>query len=280
MVTVATSFSSTIKLNNGMEMPLFGLGVFRSEAGQSGPAERAVACALQNGYRMVDTATIYGNQADVGAGIKKSGIKREEVFIVTKLWKNGYETCRDELNNSLEQLDCDYVDLYLIHSPSNGPVLEAYKAMVEFQQKGLIRSIGVSNFGIHHLEEIRKAGMPTPAVNQIELNPWMRRSDLVQYCKDHGIAVMGYSPLYRGGKTSDAIVTEMAKSLNKTVGQLLIRYSVQKGYITIPKSTNPKHIVENADVFDWVIPEELMKKLESFPEKPSGWDPVVSPWKG
>nr|KAG5707719.1 hypothetical protein BaRGS_003294 [Batillaria attramentaria] len=203
------------------------------------------------------------NQADVGEGVKKAGLKREDVFLVTKLWENGYESCRDEFSASLNALDCGYVDLYLIHSPSAGRVVESYKAMMEFQQKGLIRSVGVSNFGIHHLEGMKKAGLPTPAVNQIELHPWMKRQDLVRYCRENGIAVMGYSPLVKAERLKDPTLVSVAKNINRTVGQTLIRYSVQMGYITIPKTTRPERITENADVFDWSIPEEEMARLVS-----------------
>ncbi|XP_025111081.1 uncharacterized protein LOC112574297 isoform X2 [Pomacea canaliculata] len=256
MVSIARSLSSTIRLNDGVEMPMFGLGTWQAKSGPNGPAERAVIHALQNNYKMIDTATLYGNQAEVGVGIKKSGVKREDVFLVTKLWTNGYESCKDEFNTSLKELDSGYIDLYLIHSPSDGYVLESYKAMMEFQQKGLVRSIGVSNFGIHHLEEMKKAGVPTPAVNQIELHPWMKRYELVKYCRDNGIAVMGYSPLVKAERMKDHTLVSVAKTIGKTVGQTLIRYSVQMGYITIPKTVKPARIIENADVFEWSIPEQ------------------------
>lgn len=280
MVTIAENLTSRIQLNDGHRMPMFGLGMYRSEPGQDGVAQRAVTCALQNGYRMIDTATIYSNQMDVARGIKESGVKREDVYIVSKLWNTGHKACRDELHASLRELDTDYIDLYLIHSPNNGHILESYKAMMEFQQKGLIRSIGVSNFGVHHLEEIKKAGLPTPAVNQFELNPWNRRPDLVTYCRDQGITVMGYAPIMKAQKNDDPLVVDVAKRLNKSVAQVLIRYSVQKGFITIPKATKLEHIIQNADVFDWSCPEVDMAKLSSFPEKASGWNPTVTPWKG
>ena len=280
MATIAKSLSSTIKLKDGVEMPLFGLGMYQIPSGPNGPAEQAAVHALKNGYKMIDTATFYRNQSDVGEGLRKSGVKREDVFVVTKLWTNGYESCRDEFASSLKQLDCGYIDLYLIHSPSAGRVLESYKAMMEFQQQGLVRSIGVSNFGIHHLEGMKKAGVPTPAVNQFELHPWMKRCDLVSYCRENDIAVMGYSPLVRAQTLKDPTLLEVANKVNKTPGQTLIRYSVQMGYITIPKSQTPARIIENTQVFDWSIPEDDMERLNSFPEKSCAWNPTITPWKG
>lgn len=280
MVTISKSLSSRIKLNDGNEMPMFGLGMWQADSGSNGPAERAVVCALQNGYKMIDTATLYGNQADVGEGVRKSGVKREDMFINTKLWTNGYESCRDEFTKSLEALGCGYIDLYMIHSPSAGNVVESYKAMMEFQQKGLLRSLGVSNFGIQHIEGMKKAGLPIPTVNQIELHPWMKRPELVNYCRENGIAVMGYSPLVKAERLKDKTLVSVAKNINKTVGQILIRYSVQMGYITIPKTTRPERITENADVFDWSIPEEEMARLNSLPENSCTWNPALSAWKG
>ncbi|KAK7111615.1 hypothetical protein V1264_011220 [Littorina saxatilis] len=280
MVTIAKSLTSTIKLNNGNDMPMFGLGMWQANSGSNGPAEKAVVYALQNGYKMIDTATLYGNQSDVGEGLRKSGVKREDVFLVTKLWTNGYESCRDEFMSSLKQLDSGYIDLYLIHSPSGGQVLESYKAMMEFQQQGLVRSIGVSNFGVQHLEGMKKAGVPTPTVNQIELHPWMKRTELVSYCRDNGIAVMGYSPLVKAERLKDPTIVSVAKKVGKTVGQVLIRYSVQMGYITIPKSEKPARIIENSQVFDWSIPEEEMATLNSLPETSCTWNPALSAWEG
>lgn len=279
MVTVAKDLSSTIKLNDGNIMPMFGLGMWQAQPGSSGPAEKAVIYALQNGYKLIDTATLYENQADVGEGLRKSNVKRKDIFIVTKLWTNGYESCRDEFNASIKQFDCGYVDLYLIHSPSAGKVVESYKAMMEFQQQGLIKSIGVSNFGIQHMEGMKKAGLPTPTVNQIELHPWMKRPELVQYCHKNNIAVMGYSPLVKAERLKDPTVVSVAKKIGKTVGQTLIRYSIQMGYITIPKTVRPERILENADVFDWSIPEEEMSRLNSLPENSCTWNPCLSAWK-
>ncbi|XP_033728635.1 glyoxal reductase-like isoform X2 [Pecten maximus] len=213
MASIATGLTSTIKLNDGVIMPLFGLGSYLSESGQGGQAERAVTHALSKGYKLIDTAEFYGNEADVGRGIRNGGMKREDVFVVTKLWENGYNRCKKIFNKSLKMLDIGYVDLYLIHSPSSGKCVETYKAMLELKQEGLVRSVGVSNFGVQHLEGLRKAGLPTPSVNQIELHPWQQKTEIVDYCRKNGITVMGYSPLTKGQKLLDKTLLEIAKRM-------------------------------------------------------------------
>ncbi|KAM7441276.1 hypothetical protein ABFA07_009676 [Porites harrisoni] len=281
MAVDGEGLQSKVTLNDGYKMPLFGLGVFKA-LGDDG--KEAVKFALQNGYRMIDTAALYGNEAEVGQAIKDSGLKREDIFVVTKLQSNahGYNQCLEAFNLSLKKLDIDYVDLYLIHSPTPGENINSYKAMLKLQEQGLIRSLGVSNFGVLHLEEMEKAGLPTPAVNQIELNPFWRLDDIVSHCRQKGIALMGYCPLFRGRKNNDPVLVEMASRYKKTVPQLLIRWSVQKHYITIPKSTQKDRIIENVDVFDFVITEEDMKVLDNMPTEQCASLPNITnaPWKG
>jgi diketogulonate reductase-like aldo/keto reductase len=274
------NINSTIKLNDGYEMHLFGLGVYEAEGGESGPAERAVLCALQNGYRMIDTAQYYRNEEDVGKAIKKSGVPRENVYVVTKQAQHGYNVCRNDITDSLKKLDLDYIDLYLIHWPTGGKVVETYKAMVEYQKKGVIRSIGVSNFGVHHLEALKAAGCPTPAVNQIHLHPFCKQEAIVEYCKRNGIAVMGYSPLTRGKKLGYPALQEIAKKYNTSPAQILLRWGVQSGYITIPKSEKPERIISNADIYNFNISPEDMQALNNFPNEPVSWNPVADPWEG
>ncbi|KAK6166673.1 hypothetical protein SNE40_023312 [Patella caerulea] len=283
-VTIATSLSSTVKLNDGVDMPLFGLGTFRCESGANKEAENAVVSAIQLGYRYIDTAVLYGNEEDVGRGIKRSGVKREDIFVTTKVWDDchGYDECKKSFQASFKRLDCGYVDQLLIHSPNGGRNVEMYKAMLEFKQQGLVRSVGVSNFGIHHIQGLLDAGMPTPSVNQIEFHPWMKRPKLVDFCREKNIVVVGYCPIVRQQKFDDPDVVRLSKMLNKSPGQILIRYSVQMGIITIPKSGNPKRIKENAEVFDWEIPQEGMDSLNSKEESGITWDPCSSsnPWLG
>ncbi|OWF44123.1 uncharacterized protein LOC110458799 [Mizuhopecten yessoensis] len=282
MPTIATALTSTVKLNDGVTMPLFGLGMYLSASGQGGQAERAAIHALSKGYRLLDTAEFYGNEADVGRGIQNGGLKREDLFVVTKLWENGYSRCKKIFNKSLKMLDIGYVDLYLIHNPSSAPgkCVETYKAMLELQQEGLVRSVGVSNFGVQHLEGLREAGLPTPSVNQIELHPWQQKTDIVEYCRKNGITVMGYSPLTKGQKLSDKTLLEIAKRHNKSPAQILIRWSVERGFITIPKSADPGRIEQNADVFSWSLDPSDLQILNDMPDCSCTWNPCKTPWMG
>ncbi|KAK3082668.1 hypothetical protein FSP39_002245 [Pinctada imbricata] len=263
MTLKATSLASKVVLNDGVEMPMFGLGMNLLESGQSKAAEKAVIHAVQNNYRLLDTAQFYGNEADVGRAVKKSGVDRKDLFVVTKVWENGAARCKKVFNESMKKLDLGYIDLYLIHSPSAGKNVETYKTLLDFKSKGLIRSVGVSNYGIHHFEGLKDAGLPTPSVNQIELHPWQQKRDIVKYCRENGIAVMGHCPIAKGQKLKDPTLGKIAQKYNKTPAQVMIRWSVQKGFITIPKSANLDRIIENADVFDWSIGEEDMTTLVS-----------------
>ncbi|VDI25785.1 Hypothetical predicted protein [Mytilus galloprovincialis] len=280
MVSIATDITSRLTLNDGVCMPMFGLGMYEASSGSGGVAEKAVQYALSKGYQLIDTAEFYGNEADVGMGIKKSGFDRKDVFVVTKLWDNGYSRCKKIFNRSLKMLDLQYVDLYLIHSPSSGQVVETYKAMLELKQEGLVRSVGVSNFGVQHLEGLESAGLPTPSVNQIELHPWQQKSEIVKYCREKGITVMGYSPLVKGQRFDDPTLVKIANKYNKSTAQILIRWSIQHGFITIPKSGKPNRIDENMKVFDWSIADDDMAVLNSFPDKSCTWNPCKMPWTG
>lgn len=278
---VASSLSSVLQLNDGVAMPLFGLGLFQARSGSE--AEDAVTFSLKNGYRMLDTAQIYGNEADVGRGLKKSGVKRSDVFVVTKIWNSnhGYETTTSSLLESLSKLEIDCIDLCLIHSPGDGKNVETYKALLDQKAKGHVRSVGVSNFGVQHLKGLKDAGLPEPSVNQIELHPFHKRPELVKYCRDNSIAVMGYSPLARTQKDSDLDLIEIARKHKRTIAQVMIRWSVQMGFITIPKSAKPERILENANVFDFELSQEENQILSRKPDGHIvGWDPTVTPWIG
>jgi diketogulonate reductase-like aldo/keto reductase len=261
-------------------MPLFGLGVYLAEAGQV--TESAVSFAIQSGYRLIDTAQYYQNEADVGNGFRSSGLKREDVFIVSKVTNeaHGYNPTVEAVKESLQRMKLDYVDMFLIHSPYQGKNVETYEALLDLKKQGLIRSVGVSNFGIAHLEGLKNAGLPAPSVNQIELHPYQRKDDLVKYCQENDIALMGYSPLTRGFYLNDPIFVEIAERYGRSPAQILIRWSVQQGYITIPKSTKTARIIENANVFDFSLSEEDMNKLNSLSEASVSWDPTTSPWEG
>lgn len=276
-VQVAKNVDSIIHLNDGIAMPLFGLGTAWTEN-----AESAVLYALQQGYRMVDTAQRYGNEESVGRAVKQCGLNRKDLFIVTKQWQNGYKSCMDDLHRSLERLDMSYIDLFLIHGPRDGKNIETYKAMLELKRQGLVRSVGVSNFNIQHLEGLRKEGLPTPSVNQIELHPWLQPREIINYCTQHGITIMGYSPLVKSEMLSCDQVCGFANKYNKSAAQILIRWSVQHGYITIPKSSRPHRISENMEVFDWSLTEGDMKLLDdnSIDEFRCAWNVINTPWLG
>lgn len=276
-VQIADDINSSITLNDGVEMPMFGLGVWLAR-GES--ASNAVSHALKSGYKMIDTAQYYENETEVGKGIKISGIDRKDVFIVTKVWytNHGREDCLRSFNDSLKKLDTNYVDLYLIHAPLGGKVLETYDTILELKKQGKIRSVGVSNFGIQHFEALEKAGRPLPSVNQIELHLWQKKQDLVKYCREKGIAVMGYSPLAKGKRLEDPKINEMAAKYGKNIGQLMIKYSVQMGYITIPKSQNLERIISNADAFTWKINNEDMNYIMNLKEWSCTWDPTKESW--
>lgn len=274
---IPTGLESIITLSDGVAMPMFGLGMSKSTQ-----PKVAVASALRNGYKLIDTAVRYGNEKEVGDGVRESAVSRNDVFIVSKLWnvQHGYANCRQAVSESMERLGVDYVDLYLIHSPIGGRIVESYDCLLDLKAKGLIRSVGVSNFDVPHLEGLKASGRPLPSVNQIELHPWYRREEIVTWCLNHGVTVMGYSPLVKSDKMDDPLLLQIAEKYSKTPAQVLIRWSVQHGYITIPKSSNPDRIRENCQVFDWHLREEDIKALSRYPTYICAWDPTVVPWEG
>ncbi|CAF0859170.1 unnamed protein product [Adineta steineri] len=271
---IASAIHSTVKLNDGVVMPLFGLGVYQVENN----CADLVAAAIDNGYKLIDTAEFYHNEEGVGSGLKQSGKKREDIFIVSKWFPSaqGAKGALKALDHCLKGLQSNYVDLYLFHAPQGGHCAEAYRALLDAKKQGKIRSLGVSNFGVSHLEALAKLGLDKPSVNQIELHPWQQKNDIVKYCREHDITVMGYSPLAKGQKVQDKTVGEIAKKLSKTPAQVLIRWSVQHGFITIPKTSQASRLQSNADVFDWSIPEEDMKTLNALGNTPWSctWDPT------
>jgi len=271
---------STIRLNNGVEIPRLGLGVYRLAPGEQ--TRNAIAWALEAGYRQVDTAAFYRNEEDVGRAIRESGIPREEVFVTTKLWNDdhGYDRALAALDASLERLGFDYVDLYLIHWPVPELRLESWRALERAYREGKARAIGVSNYMMRHLEELLSECEVVPAVNQIELTPWSWRSrqDVVELCRARGIALEAYSPLAKGRKLDDPVLVEVAAHLGRSPAQVLIRWALQHDLIVIPKSAHRDRIRENANVFDFEIPVELMARLESLDHGlVTGWDPTEAP---
>jgi len=275
---MALSIRSIVKLNNGVEMPLFGLGVWQSPAGPA--THRAVTTALQTGYRLIDTAKFYGNEADVGVAVRESGVPRDEVFLTTKLWNNdhGFDAALKAFEASRKRLGFPTVDLYLIHWPVPEERKETWRAMERILKEGSVRAIGVSNYTIPHLEELLASSGVVPAVNQVELSPFLAQKPLIEFCRRHGIAVEAYSPLTKGHRLGDKRLKAVAQKYGKSVPQVLIRWGLQQGIVEIPKSAKPDHIRENAAVFDFEIRPEDMRALDSLSEDLHvAWDPTGEP---
>lgn len=278
MSTPAPTLSPTIKLRDGHEIPRIGLGVFQAKAG--GETRAAVRAALELGYRHVDTARVYNNERDVGQAIAESGIPRERIFVTTKLWNSdhGYEAALRACQGSLQRLGLAYIDLYLIHWPVQGLRKETWRALVKLREDGLCRSIGVSNYMIRHLEELRAASEVQPVVNQVEVSPFCTRSELRAYCREHGIVVEAYSPLTKGLRLDHPAIVGMARKHGRSPAQILIRWALQRDMVVLPKSVKPERIRENAAVLDFAIAAEDMDALDALDEGlVTGWDPTDAP---
>ncbi len=260
------SLISTTTLHNGVEMPWIGLGVFKVQDGEE--VVRSVKSALDAGYRSIDTAAIYKNEEGVGRAIAESNVPREELFITTKLWNadQGYDTTLKAFDESMDKLGLDYLDLYLIHwpLPSQGKYVETWKALEKLYKDGRVRAIGVSNFKIHHLEEIISNCEIVPMVNQVEYHPRFNQRELHEYCKKNKIQLEAWSPLMQGGLLDDPVLMEIAEKYNKSTAQVIIRWDLQTEVITIPKSTKPHRIAENADIFDFELSKEDMEKINGL----------------
>jgi len=272
----ALTLQTTFKLNSGYEMPRLGLGVYQMR-------ECAAPCkaAFEAGYRHVDSAQMYRNEEQVGEAVNESGIPREDLFITTKCASrsHGYESTKKGVDESLKRFGFNYIDLFLIHDPLSGSKkrLETYKALVEAKEAGKLRSVGVSNYNVHHLEEIKKAGLPTPSVNQVELHPWCQQRPIADYCQKNGIIVEAYSPLTRGHHFNDPVLQKISKAHNKEPAQVLIRWSLQKGFSPLPKSATPSRVKSNAEVYDFELSTEEMAALDGLDKGDGGaitWNPV------
>ena len=274
------NINTTVTLNNGVNIPVIGLGVFQSPAG--GVTKQAILDSLEAGYRHIDTARIYGNEVDVGKAVAECGLPRVDIFVTTKLWNadQGYESTLDAFEISLGKMDLEYIDLYLMHWPVEGRRLESWTAMEELFAKGRCRSIGVSNFMVHHLEGLLQKAHVVPAINQIEMSPYnyLHRKETLDLCHSTGIVIEAYSPLTKGRKLKDPRLVEIAAKYGKTTAQLLIRWALEKHYVVLPKSVNKDRIIENADVFDFTISEEDLAIMDGFNEDlATGWDPTHVP---
>ena len=261
-----------ILLSNGVNIPSIGFGTYKS--GNDEETAKIVKYALETGYRHIDTASFYGNEIGIGNGIKESKIKREDIFLVTKLWNNdhGYEKTIEAFNKSLEKLQTEYIDLYLIHWP-NKLNAETWRAFEHLYKSGKVKSIGVCNFKIGHLEELKKTAEIMPMVNQIELHPQNSKAKMLEYCKKNNIQLVAWSPIMRGKIFSNELIISLSEKYKKTIAQIVLRWHVQRGVIPIPKSSNDGRIKENLDIFDFELSKKDMDAINSLNE---GYDVSVS----
>jgi methylglyoxal/glyoxal reductase len=271
---MAGSIHDRTVLHNGVQMPWLGLGVYKAEEGKE--VEQAIKWALEAGYRSIDTASLYENEAGVGKAIRESNVPRKELFITTKVWNTdqGYEKTLAAFEESLERLGLEYVDLYLVHWPVPGMYKETWKALEKIYKDGKAKAIGVSNFQQHHLEDLMAEAKIKPMVNQVEYHPRLTQEELHSFCKEQGIQLEAWRPLLKGEIFAEPVLVDIAEKYKKTPAQIILRWDIQNGVITIPKSVNQHRIVENADVFDFTLTEEEMKKISSLNQnKRNGADP-------
>ncbi len=252
------------KLYNGVGMPWLGLGVHRAGAGSEVVA--AIQCALQAGYRSIDTATYYQNEHRVGEAIADSGIPREDIFLTTKVWNTdqGYHSTIKAFEASLEKLQTSYLDLYLIHWPQNNLTFETWKAMEELYEKGIIRAIGVCNFLIPHLKRLMENSRIKPMVNQFEFHPELVQPELLQFCKDNRIQPEAWRPIMKGRVNEIEFLQELSDKYQKSPVQIVLRWDIQKGVVTIPKSVTPERIISNADIFDFELSADDVTRIDKL----------------
>ncbi|TCW41475.1 diketogulonate reductase-like aldo/keto reductase [Laceyella sacchari] len=274
----AKNLQDTTTLHNGVKMPWFGIGVFKVEEGLE--LVHAIKTAIQYGYRSIDTAAIYENEAGVGQGIreglKETGISREELFVTSKVWNAdlGYESTIKAYETSLNKLGLEYLDLYLIHWPVEGKYKEAWRALETLYKEGRVKAIGVSNFHIHHLEDLMKDAEIKPMVNQVEYHPRLTQKELKAFCREHGIQLEAWSPLMQGQLLDHQVLKDIANKYGKSPAQVILRWDLQNGVVTIPKSTKAHRIAENAQVFDFALTDEEMERIDGLNQnKRVGPDP-------
>jgi methylglyoxal/glyoxal reductase len=267
---MTNNLQATTTLSNGVKMPWFGLGVFKVEEGPE--LVNAVKFAIKQGYRSIDTASIYGNEEGVGQAIREAmteyGIKRDELFITSKVWNSdlGYESTITAYETSLKKLGLDYLDLYLVHWPVEDKYIEAWRALETIYKEGKVKAIGVSNFQVHHLEKILKDTEIKPMVNQVEYHPRLTQAEVKAFCDNNGIQFEAWSPLMQGELFDNPLLKELADKYNKTVAQIILRWDLQNGVVTIPKSTKEHRIIENSNLFDFELTTEDMDKISSLNE--------------
>jgi Aldo/keto reductases, related to diketogulonate reductase len=261
------SLNDRITLNNGVKMPGLGLGVYQIPDEDT---SKIVADGIKAGYRLIDTAQIYGNEAGTGKGIKEglaeTGLNREDLFVTSKVWNDHltYDQTIAEFNNSLDKLGLDYVDLYLIHWPGDNSFKDSYQALEDLYKAGKIKAIGVSNFEIHHLKELAEFADITPVLNQVESHPRMSQNKLREYAARNDIKIQAWSPLMQGKILKDETLQKIADKHNKSVAQVILRWDIQRDVMLVVKSVRPERMASNADVFDFSLDEEDMKAINDM----------------
>lgn len=272
------TLAPTVRLNNGISMPLLGLGVYLMRPGRE--TYEAVRAALETGYRLLDTAAVYKNEQDVGRAVRDSGIPREEVFITTKLWNDnqGYDSAIRAFDSSLQRLGMDFIDLYLIHFPVPNLRGESWRALEKILESGRVRAIGVSNYTVRHVNELLGRSRVVPAVDQVEFSPFLYQRDLLEFCRKSGIQLEAYAPLTAGRRLRDPRITAIAKRHGRTNAQVFLRWAIQHGIVVIPKSAHPDRIAENARIFDFELTKEEVSELNGLHTGfRSSWDPTKVP---
>lgn len=264
----AEHLKDKVTLNNGVHMPWFGLGVFKVEEGEE--IVQAVKKAIAHGYRSIDTASVYQNEAGVGQAIrealKENELSREDLFITSKVWNSdlGYDATLAAYDESLRKLGLEYLDLYLIHWPVPGKYKEAWRALETLYNKGRVKAIGVSNFQIHHLEDLLADAEIKPVINQIEFHPYLTQKALLEYASSHGIQLEAWSPLMQGQLLDHPVLKEIAERHGRSVAQVILRWDLQHGIVTIPKSIKENRIIENANVFNFTLSDKEMNQIDEL----------------
>ncbi len=259
-----TDLQGTFTLHNGVEMPYFGLGLYLSKDGQE--VINAVKWALEAGYRHLDTASIYDNEEGVGRGIKEGPVNREDVFAVSKVWNSdqGYDNTLRAFDDSLKRLELDYLDLYLVHWPVAGKYKDTWRALERLYNEKRVRAIGVSNFMQHHLKDLLKTSTIVPMVNQMEFHPYLVQQDLMNFCNAHKIQYEAWSPMMQGRIFELDIFKKLSGKHHKSIAQIVLRWNLQKGVITIPKSAKKERIIANANIFDFALSDEDIRFLDGL----------------
>jgi len=269
---------TSVHLDNGVEIPRVGFGVYQTRPGKK--TDRAVREALRLGYRHIDTARIYGNEKDVGAAVRESGLPRSEIFVTTKLWNDdqGFESTLRAFDASVARLGLETIDLYLLHWPVPVRRLESWRALERLRGDGRVRAIGVSNFMPRHLEELLAHAEIVPAVNQVEVSPFLQQRDVRAFCAKRGIVVEAYSPLTKGARLEHPVVVDVARRVARSPAQVLLRWGLQHDLVVLPKSSHSARIAANLALFDFELGAEEMARLDGLEEGfATGWDPRDAP---